>query len=128
MPVNNSEQIKEIASGVSVDGLLDEGYGAIARLLPGGDKRVTVKSNAFLASLSRIDDGRMSKYKIENNPSSRSNAAARYTIETYSLGEREKMMGLPTGYVEKPLKILFNELAINAFLNPEFSNEGKSYR
>ena len=123
MPVNNSEQIKEVASGVSVDGLLDEGYGAIARLLPGGDKRVTVKSNAFLASLSRIDDGRMSKYKIENNPST-----ARYTIETYSLGEREKMMGLPSGYVEKPLKILLNELAINPFLNPEFSNEGKSYR
>lgn len=66
-----------------------------------------------------VDDTRMVKYK-ESEP-------GKYLIETYSVREREQMMGLPPGYVEKPLKRLFNELAQNAFLLPETS-EGVTYR
>ena len=40
----------------------------------------------------------------------------------------KRMMGLPEGYVEKPICELFGELAENAFLLPENSGEGKTYR
>lgn len=61
IPVNNTERIKEVASAVPVDDLIDEGYGAVARLLQSEDEqlRMPVKANNFLASISRIDDDRM---------------------------------------------------------------------
>ena len=74
---------------MSVDTLLDDGYGAVARLVAGGDDDMTVvKANAFLASNSRIDDKRMVKYKKPDNAAS-SNSRTKYEIETYSVGERE---------------------------------------
>lgn len=127
LPVESAESIKLVASAQSIDSLLDNGYGAVARLIDGEDEmNMTVKSNAFLASLSRIDDNRMMKYKKDN--SSASAASTKYKIETYSVGERERMMGLPQSYVGKPLKVLFSDLTHKAFLQPETSAEGKCYR
>ena len=125
MPVKSTEAIKLVASAVSIDSLLDEGFGAVARLLMSGEEleNLPVKSNAFLASLSRIDDGRMIRYKLEG-----SNKKKTYEIETYSVGERERMMGLPTGYVEKAIHQLFSDLTENAFLQPEVSPKGKTYK
>ena len=116
------EPIKETASAVPVDKLLDGGYGAVARLVQDEEEQlmVPVKANAFLASLSRIDDNRMIKYKKSDRN--------KFHIETYSVGEREKMMGFPAGYVAKPLRRLFSELTENAFLQPENTKDGKSYR
>ena len=129
IPVKNTNEIKEASSSTSVDGpvsCLDEGYGAVARLLQDEMEQlsVPVKANTFLASLGRIDDNRMIKYKKTDDTSSRQK---KYQIETYSVRERERMMGLPTGYVEKPVSRLFSELSQNAFILPE-SEEGKSYR
>jgi hypothetical protein len=151
IPVGSSIDITETASAESVDDLLDEGYKAVARLVTrGGDETVSmvVKANAFLASLSRIDDNRMMKCKPNKN---------KYLLETYSVCEREKMMGLPVGYVKgpgewtslchslfflhcfiankcdilpfiSPVHKLFSELTTNAFINPETSDKGKTYR
>lgn len=75
---------------MSVDTLLDDGYGAVARLVAGGDDDMTVvKANAFLASNSRIDDKRMVKYKKKPDNAASSNSRMKYEIETYSVGERE---------------------------------------
>ena len=127
LPVDSAESIKLVASAKSVDSLLDDGYGAVARLIEGEDEmNMTVKSNAFLASSARIDDNRMMKYKMDNL--SASAASNKYKIETYSVGERERMMGLPHSYVGKPLKALFSDLTHKALLQPETSAEGKCYR
>jgi hypothetical protein len=65
MPINSSAPVKEVASFQSVDQLLDEGYGAVARLVQGEDMNTTVKANTFLASLSKVDDDRMLKCKVD---------------------------------------------------------------
>jgi hypothetical protein len=121
-PVDSHSGLKDVASAVSVDSCLEDGWAPIARLIPRADNNMTVKANAFLASLSRIDDSRMlSKYKTAESSSTK------YIVECYSVAEREKMMGLPAGYVEKPLCHLFHELTTKAFLRPEMS-KGKTYR
>jgi hypothetical protein len=125
MPVNSSAPIKEVASFQSVDRLLDEGYGAVARLIQGGDLNTTVKANTLLASLSKIDDDRMLKYKVDVGIEQPKN---RYHRETYSVSERERMMGLPIGYVQQPVCCLFSQLSENAFIRPETSAEGMTYR
>ena len=51
----------------------------------------------------------------------------RFVKSTYSVKEREIMMGLPEGYVSKPMKELFREIALNGFLCPEM-NIGKTYK
>ena len=51
----------------------------------------------------------------------------RFVKSTYSVKEREIMMGLPEGYVSKPMKELFREIALNGFLRPEM-NIGKTYK
>ena len=51
----------------------------------------------------------------------------RYLKSTYSVKEREVIMGLPEGYVSRPMKELFGELALNGFLRPEM-NLGKTYK
>jgi hypothetical protein len=116
MPVNSFEHIKEVASGV------DSGWRSIVDLVRDDD--VVFKANAFLASSGRIDDKRMQgRYNISDATSS-----SKYIIETYSVAERERMMGLPLGYIEKPLDELFNQLREKAFKNPEINSEGKTYR
>jgi len=121
---------KDITQDVSVDDVLGDGYLAIARILRDPEEqysqvqRSTVKANALLASASRIDDDRMLKCKkLDGSGSPRS----RYLVETYSVADREVMMGLPRGYVELPIKKLYDELTNGAFLLPE-TNPGKTYR
>jgi len=120
LPVTNSEHIKDVASKVSVDTCLDNGWESVSKLLYGDKENVVYKANAFLASESRIDDIRMmGKYKA-------CASTDKYEIQSYSIAEREKMMGLPVGYVEDPIKNLFTELAEKAFQLPE-TNLGKTY-
>ncbi len=123
--MNSSSPITDVASFQSVDQVLDEGYGAVARLVPGCDMNTTVKANSFLAPSSRIDDERMLKYKVDADSQKPNDV---HHCETYSVGERERMMGLPIGYVQQPLNWLYRELTFNAFLNLETSTVGKTYR
>lgn len=124
MPVNSAEHIKDVASAVSADVCLEPGWRSILHLLDEEDVDVMYKANAFLASLSRVDDTRMkAKYKV--NDAIHSNG--KYKIETYSIEERERMMGLPVGYVGKPLGYIFKQLCENAFQLPE-TVVGKTYR
>lgn len=121
IPVNSADHIKDVASEVSADVCLEPGWRSIVHLLD--DDPIVFKSNAFLASPSTIDDTRMqSKYKEDTTA-----PADKYSIETYSVAEREKMMGLPEGYIEKPLKYVFEQLEENAFKLPEVT-VGKTYR
>lgn len=90
-----------------------------------GDMNTQVKANTFLASSSKIDDNRMLKLKIVADSHQPQN---RYYCETYSISERERMMGLPIGYVQLPLSELFSQLTSHAFVQPETSAEGKTYR
>jgi hypothetical protein len=55
------------------------------------------------------------------------NEEGRYYIHTYSVREREKMLGLPLGYVEDAVNNLFRSLTGDAFLKPE-TIEGTSHR
>ncbi len=80
-----------------------------------------VKANTFLASLSKIDDDRMLKY-------SSGDSGDQIKEDHYSVREREKMMGLPPGYVSKPVKQLFDQITTCAILQPETSADGKTYR
>jgi hypothetical protein len=80
---------------------------------------VILKANTFMASLTRIDDSRMMKVKEVDG---------QYIIDTYSVREREVMLGLPKGYVEDVVKALFQDLTENAFNKPERSVEGLGWR
>lgn len=121
IPLDNVEKYTSVASEVSADydGILDPGYGLVERLTYDDSAHLTVKANTFLASLTKIDDDRMLKY---------STGAGDFKLESYSVSEREKMMGLPPSYVSGPLKKIFNEITIGAILKPETSADGKTYR
>lgn len=104
----------------------------------------TSQANTSMASKGRIDDMRMTKIKETK--------VGRFIKSTYSVLEREKMMGLPIGeylnfypdqsfimcinksnvctglgYVSKPMKELFDQLAMNGFYFPE-TEEGTTYK
>lgn len=67
-----------------------------------------VKANTFLASKGKLDDSRMMTVKkIENG-------STRYQVGTYSILDREKMMGYPSGYIWKAVLFLWNALANDA--------------
>eukprot|EP00984_Skeletonema_dohrnii_P012278 scaffold4963_cov115-Skeletonema_dohrnii-CCMP3373.AAC.8 len=123
IPVD-TEKYTNVASQVSVDydGILDPGSGLLERLVYDCDEHFTVKANTFLASLSKIDDDRM--LKCSTGDCGRTNIK----LEHYSVGERERMMGFPPGYVSRPLQNLFNEITTCAILQPETSADGKTYR
>jgi len=70
-----------------------------------------VKANTFLAAQGRTDDNRMLRVtKVDDN---------HYVGKTLSVSERERMLGLPEGYVAEPLKKLFEEITMKGFLTPE---------
>jgi hypothetical protein len=71
---------------------------------------MSIKANTFMATTARIDDDRMIKVKKEGN---------QYFVHTYSVREREVMIGLPIGYVQRATKDLFDRLTIGGFLKPE---------
>jgi hypothetical protein len=72
-----------------------------------------------MASKSRIDDMRMMKI--------REVSFGKFIKSSYSVSEREKMMGLPVGYVSNPMKELFCQLTMNGFYLPE-TEEGTTYK
>jgi len=120
----NKEKVTNVASQISADcdGILDSGYGLLERLVCDDKRHITVKANTFLASLTKIDDDRMLKYSTGDS------GRTKIKVQPYSVTEREKMMGLPAGYVSKPLKKLFHEITTCAILKPETSADGKTYR
>ncbi len=124
IPLRNSEKYTSVASEVSADydGILDPGYGLVERLTYDDSTHLTVKANTFLASLTKIDDDRMLKYSTGDS------GGSKIKLESYSVNEREKMMGLPPSYVSGPLKKIFNEITIRAIFQPETSADGKTYR
>ena len=72
-----------------------------------------LKANTFMASMGRIDDfPRMGKTR-EKKP-------GMFEVETYSVNDRERMMGFPEGYVEEPLKDLFEKMT-EAFVHPDWT-------
>ena len=120
--MKTSDYIKEFASAVSAGECLDDGFTCISSLLR--EMSTSFKANAFLASQSRVDDSRMfARYKVDTNGI----ASRKYNVESYSVSERERMMGLPVGYVEEPLKHIYKQLTENAFAKPEMFL-GKTYR
>jgi hypothetical protein len=67
-----------------------------------------VKANTFLASKGKLDDSRMMTVKkIENG-------CTKYQVGTYSILDREKMMGYPSGYIWNAVIFLWNALANDA--------------
>ena len=124
IPIDNAEKYTTVASQVSVDydGILDPDSGLVERLCFDSDKHLPVKANTFLACLTKIDDDRMLKVKY-----SKAGSGPLKKLEHYSVREREKMMGLPPGYVSEPLCVIFNEITTHAILHPE-TNDGKTYR
>jgi hypothetical protein len=56
------------------------------------------KANTFMASKVRLDDDRMVVVKEKRNK------RGMYLVRTFTVNEREKMMGLPVGYVSEPRK------------------------
>ena len=67
--------------------LIESGYVMTETVLQGNEDSLVPKANTFMASKVRIDDARMIKVKrgVDNN----------YYIDTYSVSERERMLGFP---------------------------------
>ena len=85
-----------------------------------GETNIPVKANTFMASKTRINDDRMIKVrKLEGTE--------KYILDHFSVEEREKMLGLPVGYVSTPLQQLFKTLTEKAFLHPEMT-EGLTWK
>ena len=98
--------------------ILEDGYQMVGNFCKEISSQVPVKANTFLASESRLDDmPRMLIVKEEGND--------KYIAGTYSMEDRENMMGFPSGYVSDPVLKLFSSLKKNAFY-PEFV-QGESW-
>ncbi len=118
IPLEKAEKYTDVASEESACKLLDHGFlmtETVVREEEGDTNVMIPKANTFMASKVRIDDDRMIKVREVGD---------KWVIDKYSVSERERMSGLPVGYVRMALKDLFSELRNNAFLNPE-QIEGK---
>lgn len=71
---------------------------------------MVIKANTFMATTSKIDDGRMIKVKKDGD---------KFILSTYSVREREIMIGLPEGYVQKAMEHIFKKLTLGGFQKPE---------
>ncbi len=94
---------------------LDDGY-----QLPGAffkrEKSFSIlKANSIEPSI-HIDSDHMIKVKEKESDGRKS-----YTFSTFSVTEREKMLGFREGYVQEAVKDLFEELKVKGF-NCEFEN------
>jgi len=120
IPLEKAEKYTDVASEESACKLLDHGFlmtETVVREEEGDTNVMIPKANTFMASKVRIDDARMIKVREVGDE---------WVTDTYSVSERERMSGLPVGYVRMALKDLFSELRINAFLKPE-QVEGKTW-
>eukprot|EP00549_Striatella_unipunctata_P019087 CAMPEP_0118687202 /NCGR_PEP_ID=MMETSP0800-20121206/8248_1 /TAXON_ID=210618 ORGANISM="Striatella unipunctata, Strain CCMP2910" /NCGR_SAMPLE_ID=MMETSP0800 /ASSEMBLY_ACC=CAM_ASM_000638 /LENGTH=670 /DNA_ID=CAMNT_0006584353 /DNA_START=25 /DNA_END=2034 /DNA_ORIENTATION=- len=84
---------------------IEEGWHHCASLT-GKNNVLVLKANTFMASHGRLDDERMRKAKVLGG-----SAEKRYILGTWSVSEREKMMGFPTDYVKKTVSDLFEKLS-----------------
>jgi len=113
IPLKSIDPIKDIAAHWAIpDHFLDNGYMMIEKIVASDAEKecLPIKANTFMATTVRIDDDRMIKVKKEGD---------QYFVHTYSVREREVMIGLPIGYVETAMKDLFNRLTIGGFIKPE---------
>ena len=91
-------------SGIDPSTCLEEGY-----VLPGQivEPEIHVKSNCIMASLGRQDEKaslRMYCFQSERN------GGKEYIGRPLSMAERERFMGYPEGYIEKPGTMLFVDI------------------
>lgn len=113
--------IGDEARSVSVESVLDDGYGLVETLIDDGND-YNIKANTLLASLTRIDDDRMMKAKLVDQQSAdHQSRRTKIIVEPYSVAERERMMGFEAGYVSKPVRNIFNEITMNGLFKPETS-------
>jgi hypothetical protein len=96
---------------------LDEGYDLPVNVLRKSNRRDTEfsqRANTFMASEGRINDRpRMlvvKKYKAGTK------GKQDYVGRTYTVRERERMLGFPDGYVEHAVQALFDDLLYNALI------------
>ena len=115
--------IGDEARSVSVESILEDGYGLVETLIDDGND-YNIKANTLLASLTRIDDDRMMKAKLSDQQSGRT----KIIVEPYSVAERERMMGFEAGYVSKPMQRIFKEITMNGVFKPETSSVNETYR
>lgn len=107
IPLSDVDFTKEI----SIEGpssCLEEGFFVPAHLL---DPEVTAKAQCLMASKSRIDEFqtlRMFVFRKQND------VTHKYHGRPMLIVEREKLMGYPVGYIEEPVRRLFEALGQNA--------------
>ena len=82
-------------SGETARTCLRDGYKFAASF----DDAMTVRAQCFMTSSARRDDTRMTVFKETENLSKRL-----FSTRTIGVGEREDMVGYPSGYVEAPRK------------------------
>ena len=99
------------------DDNLDDGFQTLAKVAAAKSNK-PIKANTFMALKSNLDDERMFKVKKDGR---------KYIRDTYSVREREVMMGLPEGYVQNTVEHLFKKLTEEGFLKPE-TEPGASYK
>mmetsp|Transcript_22249 Transcript_22249/g.34247 ORF Transcript_22249/g.34247 Transcript_22249/m.34247 type:complete len:599 (-) Transcript_22249:360-2156(-) len=98
---------------ISTKSCLEEGWGLPADILEfdsrdeEGNWR---KANTFMASKARIDDERMLRLQKIEEESSTGKRKVRYKKGTFTVSEREKMLGFPNGYVMHAMELLHKEL------------------
>ena len=110
--VRSGEEIIQVAKEQSACPLLEDNFKMAETICKKKGIVIIPKTNTFMASKARIDDDRMMKVR---------KVGKKYEVGTYSVCERERMLGLPVGYVGKAVKALFNDLRDNAFKVPETS-------
>jgi hypothetical protein len=84
---------------------LEDGYVHPATFF---ESDMSFKANCFMASKGRLNDDRMYVYKL--------NKDGTYQVRPMHLVERERLMGLPEGYVSTPVNVLFDELLTKGFM------------
>lgn len=84
----------------------------MGRIVASGEEKeaMVIKANTFMASTGRIDDDRMITAQQEGQ---------KYVLNTYSVKDREKMIGLPPGYIQTAMKNLFQKLTTEGLLKAE---------
>ena len=80
------------------------------------------KANTIMGSKSRQDDERNWKVKLVND----NKGSKMYEVQTFSVVDRECMMGFPVGYVSTAVESLFKNLKENAF-NVEVAGHKKKH-
>ena len=88
------------------------------------DTGTIAKANCLMASTSRIDErNTMRMYVFDKQgrvTKEGKKKMKKYVGRPMTVMEREKLMGFPVGYVEKPVQALFQELLENGISNRDW--------